>query len=77
MFSAANRFCFIMHGYGNVYCRGLDEPPESFGHTDHKLLLEKMTYLGLKTSGIKCFEFYISSRKFYVCVDIIFLEAEI
>ena len=44
---------------------------------DHKILLKKMTCLGFKTSVIKCFESYLSSRKFFVSVNVIFLEVGI
>ena len=48
---------------------------KAFDKLDHKLLLENMTCLGIKTSVIKWFEFYLSSRKFFVFVDDIFSEA--
>ena len=44
---------------------------------DHKILIENMTCLGFKTSVNKWFEFYLSSRKFYVFADNIFLEGRI
>ena len=43
-----------------------------FDTLDHGVLLEKMKYFGFRTSVIKWFESYLSSRKFLVCIDIVF-----
>ena len=48
-----------------------------FDILDHKILVEKETYLGLKTPVIKWFESDLSNRKFFVSVDNIFSEARI
>ena len=37
---------------------------------DHRVLFEKMKYF-----VIKCFESYLSNRKFFVCIDNLFSEA--
>ena len=50
---------------------------KAFNTLNHKILLKKMTYLGFKTLVIKCFESHLSSRKFFVSADNIFLEAAI
>ena len=34
-----------------------------------------MKYFGFRTSVIKCFEPYLSNRKFLVCIDNVFSEA--
>ena len=45
-----------------------------FDTLDHGVLLEKMKYFGFRTSVIKWFESYLSSRKFLVCIDNVFSE---
>ena len=45
---------------------------KAFDTLDHGVLLEKMKYFGFRTSVIKWFESYLSSRKFLVCIDNVF-----
>ena len=44
---------------------------------DHKILLEKMSYLSFKKSAIKWFESYLSNTKFFISVNDVFSEAGI
>ena len=48
---------------------------KSFDTLDNGFLLEKMKYFGLQTYVIKCFESYLSNRKYWVCIDNVFSEA--
>ena len=48
---------------------------KAFDTLDHGVLLEKMKYFGFRASVIKRFEFYLSNRKFLVCIDKFFSEA--
>ena len=48
---------------------------KAFDSLDHRVLIEKMKYFGLRTSVIKWFESYLSNRKFLVCIDSVFSEA--
>ena len=42
---------------------------KSFDTLDNGILLEKMKYFGFQTYVIKCFESYLSNRKYLVCID--------
>ena len=42
---------------------------KAFDTLDHKILLEKMTYLSFKTPVIKWFESYLSNIKLFVSED--------
>ena len=44
----------------------------AFDTLDHGVLLEKMKYFVFRASVIKWFESYLSSRKFLVCIDVVF-----
>ena len=46
-----------------------------FNSLDHEILLIKVSCLGFKTSVIKWFESYLTSRKFFVSMDDTFPEA--
>ena len=46
-----------------------------FNSLDHEILLIKVSCLGFKTSVIKWFESYLTSRKFFVSMDDTFSEA--
>ena len=48
---------------------------KAFDTLDHGVLLEKMKYFGFRASVIKRFEFYLSIRKFLVCIGKAFSEA--
>ena len=48
---------------------------KAFNTLDHEVLLEKMKYFGFLTSVIKWFEFYLSNRKFFVCIGNVFSKA--
>ena len=48
---------------------------KAFDTLDHEVLLEKIKYFGFRASVIKCFESYLSSRNFLVCIDNVFSEA--
>ena len=48
---------------------------KAFYTLDHGVLLEKMKYFGFRAFVIKWFEFYLSNRKFLVCIDNVFSEA--
>ena len=48
---------------------------KAFGTLDHKVVFERMTWLGFKTPLIKSFESDLSNRKFFLSVDDAFLEA--
>ena len=45
-----------------------------FDTLDHGVLLKKMKYFGFGTYVIKCFEPYLSSRKYLFCIDNAFSE---
>ena len=47
---------------------------KAFDTLYHGVLLEKMKYVGSRTSTTKCFESYLSNTKFLVCIDV-FSEA--
>ena len=49
---------------------------KAFETLDSGVLLEKMKYFGFQESVINCFELYLSNRKFLVCIDTVFSEAE-
>ena len=57
-------------------CMILVDLQKAFDTLDHGVLLEKMKYFGFRTSVIKWFDSYLSSRKFLVCIDV-FSEAGI
>ena len=48
---------------------------KSFDTLDKGILLEKMKYFGFQTYVIKCFESYLSNRKYLVCIDNVFSKA--
>ena len=48
---------------------------KAFGTLDHRVVLERITWLGFKTSLIKSFESDPSNRKFFLSVDDAFVEA--
>ena len=48
---------------------------KAFDTLDHLVLLEKIKYFGFRASVIKWFEFYLSNKKFLVCIDNIFSKA--
>ena len=48
---------------------------KAFDTLDHETLLEKIEYFGFRTIAIKWFDFYLSNRKFLICVDNVFSEA--
>ena len=45
---------------------------KAFDTLNHGVLLAKMKYFGFRTSVIKWFESYLSNRKFFVCIDVLF-----
>ena len=49
---------------------------KAFDTLDQGLLLEKMKHFGSQTSVSKWFESFLSNRKFLVCIDNVFSEAE-
>ena len=49
---------------------------KAFDTLDHGILLEKMKYFGFRAPGIKWIELHLSNRKFLVCIDNAFSEAE-
>ena len=53
----------------------LADPQKAFDALNHGVLLEKMKYFGFRASVIKRFEFYLSIRKFLVCIGKAFSEA--
>ena len=53
----------------------LADPQKAFDTLNHGVLLEKMKYFGFRASVIKRFEFYLSIRKFLVCIGKAFSEA--
>ena len=55
----------------------LKQLQKAFGRLHHKVFLEKMTFLGFKTSVIKWFESYRLNCKFLGSVDVLFSEAGI
>ena len=62
-----------MHTDKHAYWSILIDLQKAFNTLDHKVLLKKMTYLGFKTSLIKWFESYLSSKIFFISVDDIFV----
>ena len=48
---------------------------KAFDSLEHGVILEKIKYFGFRASVIKWFEFYLSNRKFLVCIDNVFSEA--
>ena len=48
---------------------------KAFDTLDHRVLLGKMKYDCFRTSVIKCFEFYLWNRKFWVCINNVLSEA--
>ena len=48
---------------------------KSFDTLDNGILLEKMKYFGFQTYVIKCFESYLSNRKYLLCIDNVFCKA--
>ena len=48
---------------------------KAFDTLDHETLLEKIEYFGFRTTAIKWFDFYLSNRKFLICIDNVFSEA--
>ena len=59
-------------GKGMHTCMISMDLQKAFNTLDHKILVEKMACLGFKTSVIKWFGSYLSSRKLFVSVDGIF-----
>lgn len=72
-----------MHTDKHEYWSILIDLQKAFNTLDHKVLLKKMTYqqvllkkmtyLAFKTSSIKWFESYLSSKIFFISVDDIFV----
>ena len=62
-------------GKGMHTCMISMDLQKAFDTLDHKILVEKMACLGFKTSVLKWFGSYLSSRKFFVSVDGIFSKA--
>lgn len=72
-----------MHTDKHAYWSILIDLQKAFNTLDHKVLLKKMTYqqvllkkityLAFKTSSIKWFESYLSSKIFFISVDDIFV----
>ena len=48
---------------------------KAFDTLNHGVLLEKIKYFGFQKAVMKWFDSYLSSRKFYVCIDNVFSEA--
>ena len=48
---------------------------KAFDTSNHGVLLQKMKYFSFRTSVIKCFESYLSSRRFSVCIDKVFSKS--
>ena len=55
-------------------CMILVDLQKAFDTLDHGVILEKIKYVGFRTSVIKWFEFYLWSRKFFFCIDNVFSE---
>ena len=45
---------------------------KAFDSLEHGNLLSKMKYFSFWTSVIHSFEFYLSNKKFLVCIDVFF-----
>ena len=49
---------------------------KAFDTLDHKILLNKTTYISFLDKAIKSFHFYLTTKTFFVSLDNVFLEAE-
>ena len=45
---------------------------KAFDTIDHKILLDKLHYYGIRDNSLKLFESYLDNRTQYVCIDNIF-----
>ena len=53
----------------------LINPEKAFDTLDHKILLEKMKYIGFSHKTIKWFHSYLTNRAFFISLGTVFSEA--
>ena len=68
---------FVLNGMDKHMHTGmiLVDFQKAFNTLDHGVLLQKIKYLGFRTSVIKRFESYLSNKNIFDCNDNVFSEA--
>ena len=68
----------ILHGAENGKHTGmiLIDLHKAFDALDHKILLDKMKWIGFSDKTLKWFQSYLTNRVIFVSLGIVFLEVE-